>query len=231
MTPYDTYQHVLEAVSVAALVAFLAALVTVKMWPYITAAWDKLGKERARKAFVFLATMATLTGGAKFISGKVTFPRTDPEMWYILDNGSYVTNDCVQLKFTRNLVVPASARFWLYALDRSYTNEADWAEHSFAVYSNQFANISATAAADFSVQYPNATNFNWIGFTDWTPGPVVHTNGVALVNWRSIHDTTNAVAPYRTPIYFNWRRAAPSPAITNGPPTTATRATTTEETP
>ena len=183
-------------------------------------------------ALVFAAAVvvATIYGGTKPTPATITYPRTDPETWYILDNGSTVEPDAVQLKFTRNLVVPASAWFWLYALDRSYTNQSDWAEHSFAVYSNQFANISATAAADFSVQYPNATNYNWIGFTDWTPGPVVHTNGVALVNWRSIHDTTNAVAPYRTPVYFNWRRVAPSPAITNGPPTTATRATTTEVT-
>lgn len=182
-----------------------------------------------KAVFVIAAIAATIFAGTKPTPARITYPRTDPETWYILDNGSTVEPDAVQLKFTRNLVVPASAWFWLYALDRSYTNQSDWAEHSFAVYSNRFANISATAAADFSVQYPAATNFNWIGFTDWTPGPVVHTNGVALVNWRSLHDSTNAVVPYRTSIYVDDRRVSPSPAITNGPPNAATRAATPEE--
>ena len=147
-----------------------------------------------RLVFASAVVVATLYGGSKPFQAKITFPRTAPETWYLLDDGSTVEADAVQLKFVRNLVVPTSAWFWLYALESTYTNQSDWADHSFEVYSNQFANISATAAYDFAVQYPAATNYNWIGFTDWTPGPVVHTNGVAFVNWRSINDATNAAA-------------------------------------
>lgn len=153
-------------------------------------------------------------GGGK-ITTSITYPRTDPEVWYLANNGSYVTNDAVHVAFTRNLVVPQTAWFYLYALDQAYTNQADWAEHSFCAYSNTFANMSVP----FDFAYPAASNFNWMAFTDWTPPPVTHTNGVAFVAWQiGSGKSINEIVPYRTGVYTNAFRIAPSPAITNGIP-------------
>lgn len=215
MTPYETYQHVLAAVALTAIAALIATLAAIKIGPYLAAAWDVLGRKRARHAVLLAALIATLYGGAKHVVGKITYPRTDPEIWYLMDNGSYVTNDAVHVAFNRNLIVPASAWFYLYGLEISYTNESDWAEYSFCAYSNTFTQISQP----FDFDYPAATNFNWIAFTDWTPPPVTHTNGVAYVAWqigrgRSIYE----LVPYRTGVYTNGVRVAPSPAVTNGPP-------------
>ena len=155
-----------------------------------------------------------LYGGSKC---KITYPRPDPETWYLMDNGSYVTNDAVHVAFTRNLIVPASASFYIYGLELSYTNESDWAEFSFCQFSNSFANVSVP----FDMAYPAATNFNWIAFTDWTPPPVTHTNGVAYVVWQIGRGRgMNDLVPYRTGIYTNGVRVAPSAAITNGPAAT-----------
>ena len=59
------------------------------------------------------------------------------------------------------------------------TNAADVAANCVTVYSNQFSAISLP----LTVAYENATNYVWYAYTDWTPGPVVHTNGVVNVAW------------------------------------------------
>ena len=165
-----------------------------------------------RIAFAVAVALATHYGGSK---GWIHYPQTDPEVWYLHDSGSYVTNNAVHLSFTRNLIVPATAMFYLYGLELSYTNQSDWADHSFCAYSNRFESMSVP----FDFAYDAATNFNWIGFTDWTPPPVTHTNGVAFVAWQiGSGKSINEIVPYRTGVYTNAFRIAPSPAITNGIP-------------
>ena len=168
--------------------------------------------------FAIGVVLATLYGGSKGFYGNITYPRTDPEAWYLQDNGSYVTNDAVHVSFTRNLIVPSSAMFFLYGLESCYTNQSDWEVHSFCAYSNRFESM----ALPLDVPYQNATNFNWVGFTDWTPPPTVHTNGVAFVVWQiGSNKPTNDIAMVRTGVYLNALRLAPNPAITNGPPAEA----------
>lgn len=218
MTPYEIYQHALAVVSVAALVALLAVLVTVKIWPYLTAAWDGLGGKGARCVFLAACALACLYGGAKHNYGRVTYPRTDPETWYLLDNGSYVTNDAIHVAFHSNPILPGDANIFIEGLELSYTNQDDWAEHSFLAYSN----VLSSAVSPFDVPFPAATNYNWLVYTDWTPGPTVHTNGIAYASWqRSINGSTNELATLKTGIYIDTLRISPSPALTNSPPSTS----------
>ena len=168
-----------------------------------------------RLVFAIGVVLATLYGGSKNFHGRITYPRTDPEVWYLQDNGSYVTNDAVHVAFARNLIVPDSAMFYLYGLESTYTNETDWTDNSFCAYSNSFSNI--TVPFDFA--YAAASNFNWLAFTDWAPSPQTHTNGVAYVTWLiGANKPTNDVALIRTGVYIDARRVAPDPAITNGVP-------------
>ena len=216
MNWYAIYQGVLQNVSVAGLVAIATVAGVGIVAAYLSPVVKWMRRHRLDAALVapFVVGLV-LYGGAKHVVGKITYPRTDPEVWYLLDNGSYVTNDAVHVAFSRNLIVPASASFYLYGLELSYTNQADWAEHSFCAYSNTFAQISQP----FDLPHPAATNFNWIAFTDWTPPPVTHTNGVAYVAWQiGVDKSMNELVPYRTGVYTNGVRVAPSPAITNGPP-------------
>ena len=219
MMNYAIYQNVVMAIALCGFSALTLVLVAAAVWPYLAAAWDALGKMRARKAMLVMATLATLYGGAKHIIGKITFPRTDPETWYLIDNGSYVTNDAVHLAFTRNLILPNSANIFLEGLELSYTNESDWAEHSILAYSNTLGNV----ASPFDVPFPAASNYNWIAYTDWTPPPTTHTNGVAYAAWqRPISGATNILATVKTGIYIGPLRLSPPAAMTNGVPTTAT---------
>jgi len=166
-------------------------------------------------AFFLAVVLATLYGGAKHATGKITYPRTDPETWYLMDNGSYVTNVAVHVAFARNPILPASANFFIEGLELSYTNESDWAEHSFLAYSNTLGNV----LAPFDLPFPAATNYNWMAYTDWTPPPTTHTNGVAYAAWqRPIDGATNIIATVKTGIYIETSRVSPAPAITNSPP-------------
>ena len=189
------------------------ALVAAAIWPYLAAAWDALGRAKARGIFLAATALAALFGGSK---GWITFPRTDPEAWYLLDNGSYVTNDAVHVAFTRNLILPNAANFFVEGLELSYTNETDWAEHSFLAYSNTIGNV----VSPFDIPFPNAINYNWIAYTDWTPPPTTHANGVAYATWqRPIDGSTNVLVTVKTGIYVDALRISPNPAITNSPPT------------
>ena len=162
-------------------------------------------------AFCIFATLAALWAGGK---GRVMFPRTDPEAWYLVDAGSAVSNDCVYVRFVRNPILPSTANIFMDGMDVAYTNDEDWATHSFPAYSNR---LDALAVDGFDFPYPNATNYNWSVYTDWTPSPIIHTNGVAFVMWQT-GNATNHIVTYRTGVYADSRKLAPNPWITNSPP-------------
>jgi len=196
---------------VVAVCAFVRAYDTIRTW----CSWIRRNFVQGVIALAFSAGIAYY-GMTK---GTITYPRTDPETWYLLDNGSYVTNDAVHVGFTRNLIVPATANFFIDGLALEYTNQSDWAEHSFNAYSNTLSNMSVP----FDMAWPSATNYNWIAYTDWTPPPATHTNGVAYIVWQiGASGPTNNIAMTRTGVYTNAVRIAPNPSITNGPSVTVT---------
>lgn len=162
-----------------------------------------------RVVFLVGCVLAVLYAGAKH--GSVSFPYTDPETRYLYDAGSYVTNGLVHLAFIRSPIVPASAKLYGYARPAGSTNDADWVQ----MLDTTFARLTPPADIPFAGAETNDFQF----FTTWTPGPVAHTNGVAVILWqRAASDDMTRLAPIRTGIYLNARRLAPSPALTNGPP-------------
>lgn len=164
-----------------------------------------------RIVFCFFAALATIYAGGK---AKILFPRTDPEVWYLMDGGSAVSNGCVYVRFVRNPILPPTANIFMDGMDLAYTNDSDWAKHSFPAYSNR---LDALEINGFNYPYPDATNYNWVVYTDWTPTPTVHTNGVAFIIWQT-SNSTNSMVTYRTGVYVGDRRLAPCPSITNSPP-------------
>lgn len=135
-------------------------------------------------ALVLLGVVCALYGGRK---GTITYPYTDYEMRYLTNSGSYVTNDAIHVSFTR-VVVPVTAPFFISFRQVDSTNDLDW-----VVFTN-------TTFAAFNVPcdipYPNATNFDWICYTTWTPGPTVQTNGV----WHSYWGTDKKLHTHFIPI-------------------------------
>lgn len=150
-----------------------------------------------------------IPGLTKF--GSVSYPYTDVERRYLFDNGSYVTNNCIHIDFVRASFVPETAPLYGYFRPVGSTNDADWVKFIDTTFD------LFPVPRDF--EFEGAETNNFIFFTPWTPGPAAHTNGVAVVYWRKKPGAVSIAAPFRTGIYSNDVRVAPSPVITNSLPT------------
>ena len=139
--------------------------------------------------------------------GWIFYLRTDSDTQYIVDRGSFVTNDYIHVDFVKSILVPGSADLQGYYRELSSTNDEDWVQFIQTTF-NDFP-------VPIDIPFPAATNFNFIFFTDWSPSPSVHTNGTATIMWQSKDE--NTLIPYRTDIYLDGERIAPNHSITNGP--------------
>ena len=146
-----------------------------------------------------LLVFAVLAVGLSFAAqkrGLITFPRTDSEIAYLTDNGSYIeTTDVsfvqtVHIDFKR-VVAPATATVYVDYRQRSDTNGV-WTTHTETTF--------AQMALPYEFQFPNATNYNWIVYTDWTPGPTVVTNGVWHAHWGIDRKFRRTYIPIRTAV-------------------------------
>lgn len=147
-------------------------------------------------AFAVLASVAAIYGGRK---GTVTYPRTDPQQAYLVDAGSYVTNDLVHINFTR-LIVPNSAALYVDRRPVDSTNDVDWV--------NQLVTTFGETLPPFDVPFATATNYDWIVYTTWTPGPSVVTNGVWHANWGKDVRNRVRIIPLRTAVRVDGRTIA-----------------------
>lgn len=175
-----------------ACLAFLAVIATIYAYHAATRVWRVLrGSLRGWHLFAFAVVACVCTIYAR--KGRVTFPRTDPTVSYLVDRGSYVTNDLVHIEFTRT-IVPDSATMFVDYRPVESTNDADWVTHS----SRTFAEWSPP----LEIAFDNATNYDWVVYTDWTPGQTVRTNGVWQAVWGQ---STNKVfiLPLRTAVRVN----------------------------
>jgi hypothetical protein len=162
---------------------------------------------RAGVFFVFLGA-ATLVVMATKPSGSVSFPYSDPEARYLVDRGSYVTNDLVYVDFSRASFVPIDAPLFGCVRPAGATNDAAWVEF--------LATTFAAFPVPQALPFPGAETNDFVFFTTWTPGPAAHTNGVAVVYWRRRDEKSDIAAPWRTGVYADALRVAPNAAITNG---------------
>lgn len=146
--------------------------------------------KRMRKVFFVFATVLTLYAGAKHV-GTITIVNNGDDTVYLIDRGSYVTNDYVHVDFT-TVVIPQTANLYVYRRQVDTTNDVDWTEHL------------ATTIGEFNppqdIQFASATNYNWMVFSDWTPGPAVETNGVWHAYWGLDQQRQESLIPVRTMI-------------------------------
>lgn len=144
------------------------------------------GRELA--VFAILACVCTFAAQKRLVS----YPRTDPTTAYLTDVSSYVDSetDVVHLEF-RRIIVPDTAAVYV---DR----------HPIGDESNIWENEITTTFGDMSLPYEfifeNATNYQWIVYTDWTPGPTVQTNGVWHANWGLDRRVRRYLIPLRTEV-------------------------------
>lgn len=144
--------------------------------------------KRMRMVFVAFAIGLTFYAGGKHCGG-ITILNTESELVCLIDRGSYVTNDYVHVDFT-TVVIPQTANLFVYRRQVDSTNDVDWTEHL------------ATTIGEFNppqdIQFTAATNYNWLVFSDWTPGPAVETNGVWHAYWGLDRQRHAKLIPIRT---------------------------------
>ena len=105
---------------------------------------------------------------------RVTYPMTEAGRSYLVDRGSYVTNDFVHIDFERR-IVPDDAALVIERRGVASTNDTDWAEFLRTTF--------AAFAVPADIPCAGATNWTWIVYADWAPGPSVHTNGILEAKW------------------------------------------------
>ena len=105
---------------------------------------------------------------------RVTYPRTEAGRAYLVNRGSYVTNDFVHLDFERR-IVPDDAALVIERRGVASTNDTDWAEFLRTTF--------AAFAVPADLPCADATNWTWIVYADWAPEPSVHTNGILETKW------------------------------------------------
>lgn len=138
-------------------------------------------------AFV-VASFACSMFGRK---GGITFPRTDADASYLTNRGSFITNDYVHIDFAR-IIAPDSAHVFVDYRQVDMTNDTDWA----TLIDSTFAEFSVPT----NVPFANATNYDWMVYTTWTPGPSVLTNGVWHAMWGLDKRGKRYLIPIRTAV-------------------------------
>ena len=170
---------------------FLAAWL---LWLIIARAIRSVYRTQGVMFFVVTAGFLYL-GATKPDLRPVMFPVVDPEAEFLTDTGSVVSNDHVHVEFEASLLLPQSAPIFLEYSDG--TNLTVWTTYVSATL--------ATFPRPLDFDFPGAVSNVWMCYTTWTPGPAVHTNGVAQIGWQlpSINEATNVCAMLNTAIYTN----------------------------
>ena len=188
----DIFDNLLLTLALGGLAVSLALFASALLYPYLRSAWNK-ATALARAAFCGAVVVACLFGGAKHKTGGITYPKTDTDVAYLVDAGSYVTNDAVHVAFTR-VIVPDTATFYLDYCALDATNAQGVATNWVNAKTATFADL--TVPFDFA--FAAATNYNWMAYTDWTPGPAVQTNGVWHAYWGIDKKEGRYFIPVRT---------------------------------
>lgn len=170
----------------------LAIIACAALQPVVGFALSKVrrvfGRSKAQGVLAASAIVgAVMYGGSK--TRIVNFPRTDMEVAYLVDAGSYVTNDLVHVEFNSYLV-PQSAPIILEYWPDGSTNEDDVVT-AFAAPLEDFPN-------PLDLAFPNAISNRWYCYTTWTPGPAVQTNGVWQTIWMMDRRDSRYLIPIRT---------------------------------
>lgn len=187
--------------------AILLGLVVV----FAAYAYQKIKKQTGSKfvasiflvVFIGMASVAFPTSREKQrVKDPIGFLRTDPEIVYLIDNGSYVSNNIVHLEFSIRLLPPSAALFLDYI---PKTEPAD-----STAYTNYLSGTVATLPTIVEFEFENAISNRWIFYTTYTPGPNVHTNGVAVAEFLKAKNYDNVAVPKRSTIWENGERVYPS---------------------
>lgn len=132
----------------------------------------------------------------------IAFLQTDPEVKYLIDNGSWVSNNVVHLEFVTRLL-PPSAMLYLDYIPKTEPQDS-------LNYSTYLFGSVDTIPNVVEFMFEGAISNRWVFYTTYTPGPNVHTNGVAVAEFLKSSKYDNVAVPKRSTIWENGERIYPS---------------------
>ena len=202
-------QHCLAVGCLSALVAFMVSLAL-----YLVCRSGRTAMRSARKSLItsVLAAVFTCKLMHYAVSKHISFPRTNYEIELLTNDGtSYVSNDVVRVGYLRHRILPDSADLNVWRRENGSTNDDAWVA--------QYVSTVGDSPSPVMIDFPAATNFDWIVFTTWQPGPSVQTNGVLHSAWRGVPGPLNVRifgVPIRTHVIEDGNLIAPPKKQTKG---------------
>lgn len=206
----NTLLEVRELITEYSFYAILAGLLAL----FSFYAYEKIKKQTGSRfvASIFLVVFIGMASVAfptptekKREKDPIGFLRTDVEVVYLIDNGSYVSNNIVHLDFKHNVLLPPRAMLFLDYIPK--TEPAD--SNNFTTYlSGTLESFDGRLPIEF--EFENAISNRWIFYTTYTPGPNVHTNGVAVAEFIKATKYDNVAVPKRSTIWENGIKIYPT---------------------
>lgn len=189
-----------------ALLELLGILITVAATAFVlTHLFKMMGKAGT---FIFLLVSGFMVFGTfppaeekKY--EKVQFWSASTDTVYLIDCGSYVSNNLVHIEFETRLL-PDSAMIYLDYIPKD-------AEPNASNYSTFKAMTAAEWPRKVDFNYEGATSNKWVMYTPHKPGPVVHTNGVAVAEFLKAQKYDNVAVPKRSTIWQDGKMLWPLP--------------------
>lgn len=190
-----------------ALFAILGILITGVATVFVlTHLFKKIGKAGT---FIFLLVSGAMVFGSfppekeKNKNEKVQFWHASTDTAYLINNGSIVTSNKVHIAFETRLL-PGSAMIFLDFIPKD-------AEQTAANYSTFKAMTADEWPREVDFDFEGALNYKWVMYTTYTPGPVVHTNGVAVAELFRSQKYDNVAVPKRSTIWEDGKMLWPLP--------------------
>lgn len=149
------------------------------LWKYLC----KIPVKRYGKHFglVAFAVVCVLFGSDKSPLADVIFYQTDPEIAWLKDTGSYVSNDVVHVSFQPHAQLPNDAILQMWNCPtNSVEDHSAWAQYGADV-------TLADCPREFDIAYSNAMEYSWLFMTTYTRPTQVVTNGVLHMNYIRAH--------------------------------------------
>lgn len=133
---------------------------------------------------------------------RINFLQTDPEIKYLIDEGSWVSSNAVHLEFSTRLL-PSSAPLFLDYIPKTEPPESN-------NYSTYLAGTVESVSNIVEFTFEGALSNRWVFYTTYTPGPSVHTNGVAVAEFMKATKYDNVAVPKRSTIWEDGKRIYPT---------------------
>ena len=120
--------------------------------------------------FGLFAALFVLFGSDKSPLSHVIFYRTDPEIIWLKDTGSFVSNNVVHVSYQPHAQLPDDAilQMW-HAPTNSMESASSWRQYGGDVFLGD-------APREFDIIYTNAMEYAWCFFTTYVRPPISSTN-------------------------------------------------------